>query len=182
MRASAASSSSLPALPGRLDQCRGRAEDRLVALEPGWLDLGFLAGLGLREDIGRPVSRGHRAQDPHDPAVLGRHGPGPQRFVALRSGRTVELAQQPHQGVVDRGIAAGIGRRVEETAQGRQCVGPEAGAGQFGGNTLELLLAQVDGIITAIADRALFRRPPGTPRAACDLRLSPPVETGGGPA
>ena len=76
--------------------------------------------------------------------------PWPGLDSSRRSTRTSVL--------VDGRVAARVGRRVQEPAQRGQRIGPEPRAGILGGHSLELLLAQIDGIVAPIADRAFLHR------------------------
>ena len=103
--------------------------------------------------------RGQRGQDPHDLAVLA-FGMVQARRVSYRSlSRTGgKLAQQANKHVVDRWIAAGVRRRVDEPAERLERIGPEAGAHELRGDALELLLAQIQRVVAAVADRVLIHR------------------------
>ncbi len=161
----------LAGLPGRVDQGRRRAHHRCTTRGTPVPGTGFVGGRALREETGRLIAGRHRGQDPRDPAVLGGHGPVAERLIALHGRLVVELAEDPHEGVVDGRVAAGVGRCVDEPPECGERVGPEARAGDLGGDALELLLAQIERVVAGIVDRCSSRRP----RDRLSRRLRPPA-------
>ena len=142
----------------------------------------------LRRPMSGAKTSGARSRAPGRRGSARRGGPSPAwssrggSRTARAAGRGGEPAGQPHQGVGDGRVAAGVGGRVGVSAERGQGVGPEAGAGVLGGHPLET---------AACGSSASSRRCTGwhsspwprcRPRGACGRRRRRRAATAGGPA